>query len=266
VVILKLLTVFFANEIAKLGEQTTIDTCSMECVYQLAMLDTDYNEGHNEYYMLQQGILFSKYFDYGKYRIDSVLTRMDKMKMTNGYYFNLRKTYKPKSFDGIFFNHQTDMAKVLGKVFIDKYYYYEPKIDFGWQLSDSAKSVCGYTCHKATCSFRGRFWTAWYTDEIPVSEGPWKLGGLPGLILAAEDSTKELSFTAISIRNAREPITVDKSHYMKTTRKKLNKAKADYMADPGKVISSSPLAPKDMDGKRITIPKKKLFYVPLEKE
>ncbi len=56
-----------------------------------------------------------------------------------------------------------------------------------WTLvDDSTKSVLGYECHLAETDFRGRHWKAWYTMDIPVSLGPWKLSGLPGLILAAE--------------------------------------------------------------------------------
>ena len=37
----------------------------------------------------------------------------------------------------------------------------------------------------ATTHFRGRDWKVWFSEEIPLPLGPWKLGGLPGLILAA---------------------------------------------------------------------------------
>ena len=51
---------------------------------------------------------------------------------------------------------------------------------------DSVKTVAGYECHLATTHFRGRDWRVWFTLDIPLSLGPWKLSGLPGLILAAE--------------------------------------------------------------------------------
>jgi GLPGLI family protein len=40
-----------------------------------------------------------------------------------------------------------------------------------------------YTCHKATASYRGTTLVAYYTNEIPVPVGPYKFGGLPGLIV-----------------------------------------------------------------------------------
>ena len=50
---------------------------------------------------------------------------------------------------------------------------------------DSTRSVIGFNCTMATTHFRGRDWKVWFCEEIPLSLGPWKLGGLPGLILAA---------------------------------------------------------------------------------
>lgn len=68
-----------------------------------------------------------------------------------------------------------------------------------WELSDSTRKILGYTCHKAEAAFRGRTWTAWYTTEIPVSSGPWKLYGLPGLILDTYDSRMDYRYTVIGI-------------------------------------------------------------------
>lgn len=56
-----------------------------------------------------------------------------------------------------------------------------------WDIfEDSVQTIIGYECHKAVTKFRGREWAVWYADGIPVSLGPWKLNGLPGIILQAE--------------------------------------------------------------------------------
>ena len=101
---------------------------------------------------------------------------------------------------------------------------------------------------------------------IPKSVGPWKLNGLPGLILEAQSEDKEHTFSAISVRKSSSPIIVRDTEYFKTTREHFNKAVADYKSDPTKSWKNSPLAPKDMNGKTMPIPKRKLFYNPLEKE
>ncbi len=69
-----------------------------------------------------------------------------------------------------------------------------------WKLSKERKEIYGYMCNKATGAFRGRTYTVWFTNQIPLSLGPWKLGGLPGLIIKAVDSTGEVSFNLVSIK------------------------------------------------------------------
>lgn len=65
-----------------------------------------------------------------------------------------------------------------------------PKMN--WKIEKETKKIGKFICKKATTSFRGRNYTAWFTPEIPVSFGPWKLNGLPGIILEAYDTNKHV--------------------------------------------------------------------------
>lgn len=65
-----------------------------------------------------------------------------------------------------------------------------------WEIRDSTKMILGYECVEAVADYRGRRWTAWFAPEIPLREGPWKLCGLPGLILEAYDAGKDYYFEA----------------------------------------------------------------------
>jgi len=88
--------------------------------------------------------------------------------------------------------------------------YSEEKSIFEWQLKQGKKNVAGYDCEKAECVLRGRRWTAWFTREIPFSEGPWKFVGLPGTILQIEDNNSHFSFTCICVKKEQIPILLQK--------------------------------------------------------
>lgn len=89
----------------------------------------------------------------------------------------------------------------------ESYEYEESVPAFGWQLSgDTADSVAGYRCMTATASFRGRVWKAWFTIEVPVNTGPWKFGGLPGLIVKIEDDEGDYQWELVSLEQKKVPI------------------------------------------------------------
>lgn len=70
---------------------------------------------------------------------------------------------------------------------------------FKWKITGNKRKIGDYDCQEATTSFRGRDWSVWFATAIPVSDGPWKFYGLPGLIIEAEDSKKEFAFRLTSI-------------------------------------------------------------------
>jgi len=95
----------------------------------------------------------------------------------------------------------------------------------------------GYPCQKAKCNFRGRQWTVWFASDIPVSDGPWKLGGLPGLIMEAYDQGIQYHFMIIGLQKVEgEPIVfsntyVGSNRFEKTSRKDFLKAQKRYLMD-----------------------------------
>jgi hypothetical protein len=75
-----------------------------------------------------------------------------------------------------------------------------PAID--WQITQETKNIQTLACQKATGHFRGRDYEAWFCPQLPYSSGPWKLGGLPGLIVEAYDTKKEVVFSFESFEDA----------------------------------------------------------------
>lgn len=148
-----------------------------------------------------------------------------------------------------------------------KYRLAEPTAIPEWQLAGDTCTILGYHCAKATADFKGRHWTAWYSEDIPLDYGPWKLIGLPGLILKAADATGQYAFTAIGLENigGREPVTlVDKAKkYEIVTQKQYDKLKRtssfnDLMAAHG-ISIEVPAGTTDSEGNDVT---RKLKSIP----
>jgi GLPGLI family protein len=77
-----------------------------------------------------------------------------------------------------------------------------PKIN--WKIAKDTASFSGVLCQKATANFKGRNWIAWFAQDLPFQSGPWKLNGLPGLIVEAYDEKKEVLFQFAGIENINE--------------------------------------------------------------
>ena len=103
----------------------------------------------------------------------------------------------------IFKNLKKQKAKVTDYVFLTGYFQYEEDLDsFDWEIHDDTVSVNGFLCQKATCRYGGRNWEAWFAEELPFGDGPYKFCGLPGLILQLRDTEKHYCFDFVSIEVA----------------------------------------------------------------
>lgn len=117
-------------------------------------------------------------------------------------------------------------------------YYYEqelPAID--WQMQDADSVVCGYSCSKAVGEWRDRRWTVWYSMDIPIDDGPWKLQGLPGLILHAEDAQGDFFFTCVGIEEKRSPIILWGDHMRKCTPEWFQREITEFWKDQSGYVS-----------------------------
>ena len=124
----------------------------------------------------------------------------------------------------VFKNRKESVVNVYDFIGLTEFgYYTEPLAEMQWEVGDSTKNILGYDCIMAHTNYHGRQWTVWFTPEIPLSEGPWKLCGLPGLILEASESSGQHSFlvTGIEASNKEMVPIYTPSKYEKLERKEL---------------------------------------------
>lgn len=120
----------------------------------------------------------------------------------------------------------------------DNYAYTENNL-FTWKIEPETMKIDKYTAQKATTDFGGRKWTAWFTSEIPVSDGPYKFGGLPGLILKIEDDKGDYKFEMAESKKIQTIASVNQfGQTIKVKRKDYDKVAKRFQDDPESFIMS----------------------------
>ncbi|WP_333850763.1 GLPGLI family protein [Epilithonimonas sp.] len=118
----------------------------------------------------------------------------------------------------------------------DNYSYPETPV-FEWKILPETVKIGDYQTQKAETKFGGRNWYAWFTQEIPLQDGPYKFSGLPGLIVKVQDAKGDYSFDLMQTKkiaeiyqplNRGQIITLSKSKYT-DMEKKMQKDPASFV-------------------------------------
>ena len=202
------------------AREPMIDRAHMKCLYRYVYtFDTLKNELRDDLLILQIGKEVSKCYSYYTFQCDSLRRTPDGAKVWSELF---RRAIEKDGIYGdfphvrmstyVYKNYPTGQMTITDRISLQDYCYVDSLHTQTWTMGDSTREVLGYTCQQATANFRGRHWTAWFATDIPVSDGPWKLGGLPGLILEAYDEGQQHVFTAVGLERVKdEPIIFNRS-------------------------------------------------------
>lgn len=158
-------------------------------VYELDYrYDKTVDDTSKDYFNLIGNVQNTFFENQTNFRVDSLVTDHPKPDM------GVRATLPRPNFK--FYVKNTPEGITYMELFeISRHYYTEPRL-MDWQLVlGKEKQIKGYHCNKATISYGGRDWVAWYTMEIPIPSGPYKFSGLPGMILQVYDTQGDFTFT-----------------------------------------------------------------------
>ncbi len=112
-----------------------------------------------------------------------------------------------------------------------------------WNLSQEKKNVKNLSLQKAITTWGGRNWTAWFAEEIPFQEGPYKFHGLPGLIVEIYDDKKNYHFELVRSEKIKEEenqfIEMSEKMGIPITWEKYKTAKIKYYESPVNFIKNS---------------------------
>jgi GLPGLI family protein len=109
----------------------------------------------------------------------------------------------------IFKDHKNKNIYSIERVIMKPFLVKDSMNFFNWKLHDIKKEILGYNCQKATVTYRGRNYTAYFTIDVPIKTGPWKFYGLPGLILQVESDDGVLKINANKIVVNKEAVTIN---------------------------------------------------------
>lgn len=157
----------------------------------------------------------------------SAYDMMDEMRMLNKisrFSFIVAKNYQ---------SGETTMHESI----VSTRFKYVETTPLDWQLKEESKLIMGYSCQKAEIAFGGRNYIAWYTTEIPFSDGPHLFHGLPGLIVSLEDTRDHhhfqmLSFTKNTTISTESEIPYQNENYRLTSKDRFLLAKRSYISNP----------------------------------
>lgn len=209
-------------------ERTEVGRATLKCAYRLRWAkDRAQDRWVEQTFILQCGPSMSKFYDQKVRAIDDMLQYSAPKELQSN----------PTAYSGgdrltIFQNMPAGELTLTDSFSAEFYRCAEPMPAFEWRISEDTCAVLGYTCRRAECDFRGRTYTAWFTEEIPVSCGPWKFHGLPGLIMAVEDTDGDYSFRIEGIEQCDEAIDIDTRQYIDTPREKYLQRKREFLLDP----------------------------------
>lgn len=232
-----------------------IDYATLRIFYDLTYIadTTDIQYKRHAQTVLQIGKHCSKFSDYYRLLSDSINDEGSRSKsidaglMAKLMSASQKTNYKPCIIKGFPNDGNTIQSSV---VLVEIYNYNDifPEID--WIMINKTDTILNYPCKAAICNFRGREYTAWYTEEIPISNGPFLFKGLPGLILKIEDTKQHYVFVANGIvqRTIADPIYIyTGNNLINSTRERFRKAQKNFFDNPaqglmntGKTITISP--------------------------
>ena len=220
---IRYLLLFMALAIHASAQKDVLDRASMKCMYRATQLkDTLDVAFYEDLLILQIGPQVSKCFSYYTFQNDSLRQtpegnrqaselfnraladfhkHRDRSRFLNSFPRNRTVTI-------VYKNHPAGAITVTDGLREDQVMYRDTLNAQQWTIADSTREVLGYTCQQATADFRGRHWTAWFATDIPVSDGPWKLGGLPGLILEVYDEGQQHVFTAVGLEQVKDELII----------------------------------------------------------
>ena len=217
--------------------QELTDKFKYKATYDLTwQIDSINSESiQNETMVLFIGEKISRFSSEGQYIADSIKEAYKDRERTQQSFNEMRSKMPMSALNFYVFKRQNSaQVSFTEKIVKDNYRYIQDIDDLNWEILPETKEVAGFVAQKAKASFSGRDYTAWFTTEIPISEGPYKFRGLPGLILEISDNNDYYTFKLNGFKELNDEISIEfePEDYLEVSREKFLQIKQEYAENP----------------------------------
>lgn len=131
-----------------------------------------------------------------------------------------------------------EKTTVYDQLSLDVYSFDAPNA-LKWNITAEKKKIATYNCQKAVARYGNRDIIAWFTNEIPMDEGPYTFKGLPGLVVEVYDSKKHYHFSLVSVRQWMKRMTPPLRNVIPATYEQFSKKRQEYRDDPTAYVSQN---------------------------
>ncbi len=178
----------------------------------------------------------SVFYNEDKIRADSTITAsVQKAKGTGNFNLDFRGVKMGTFSATVFKNYPSYDITVMDRLGSNLFEYQEKRKP-EWKMLPEKQKIGEWQCQKATASYLGREWTAWFTTDIPVQDGPYVFHGLPGLIVKISDINNDYTFELEGVKNKFSIAEIKKNKLIKINYDKFKKEFQDNYLDPGKAM------------------------------
>jgi GLPGLI family protein len=173
--------------------------------------------------------------------IEKMRLAIDSIRFYNGNWMAMATNNPSSSKMKIVINRKTQVAHYFDRPLMQQLYYQE-SLNLGWEIEPVKKVINGINCQKATTNYGGREYIAWFSDKIPISSGPYKFNGLPGLILSIEDSESKFKFelTDLILHKINRPLNLyEKEQATKSSKLEIRQVYIALFKNPAFTVKSA---------------------------
>lgn len=147
----------------------------------------------------------------------------------SGYYMRFgrenRSVYKNLSKDKL-----TDSRDFMQKQFLIKGFVTTRQ----WKIGKKQKQILGYNCMEASCKIdSATMVTAWFSPQLPISNGPVDFQGLPGMILqiSINDGERTITATEVKLKDVDTSVIIEPTKGKEVTSDEFEKIREEKMKE-----------------------------------